>query len=77
MTSRLTEDGHTAHPRDIVWEILHTYFNPEVSGYATPDGKEAYKVPEGVKIWFHESNCQKACDKFNRKNYPKRYYPVK
>lgn len=54
-----------------VFEVMYQYLNAEVSGWAYPESREAVKIPPSVRIWKHQINCQKECDRINKKNYPK------
>lgn len=57
--ARATEDKVLVMPYHMVWEIVYKYHNAESS---TPraERKRAKRVPEGVKMWRHRENADKA-----------------
>lgn len=63
--TRHTEDNTEVPEGEFVFEIIHRYVNAEYS-QPEPDRKTAAEIPPGVKIWKHEYNCKKACDKLEK-----------
>lgn len=62
---RPTEDGHIVSNTDQVYEIIYQYINPEVS-VPVSNRTEVSKIPQGTKIWVHESNCSHAINKMQK-----------
>lgn len=62
MMERRTEDNNHAAETDTVYEIMYQWLNAEVS---TPYPSRAIvaQIPITAKIWTHECNCQKECNK--------------
>lgn len=62
MIERRTEDKNTATDTDPVWEILYEWKNAEVS-IPFPSRRLVSEIPITSKIWTHEINCQRECNK--------------
>lgn len=72
---RTTVDGYSAYKKDIVYEIIWVYINPEVSE-AVPYATDIQTAPAKVKIWLKEYICQAECDELNYKLKRKNNYNI-
>lgn len=65
MIERRTEDMNIATDTDQVFEIMWQWINAEIS-IPFPSRRIVSEIPITAKIWTHEYNCQKECNKIFR-----------
>lgn len=61
-----TKDGFDVQSFDMVYEIMWSRLNQEVS-IAYPEQRMVNQIPDGVNIWKWRIYCQQVCNKLNEK----------
>ena len=65
--TRFTQDCFHVQDNDPVWEIMYQRYNEEYSE-AFAEQNKASKVPIQFPVWKQKENCERECNKINKKN---------